>query len=74
MHLILGVVVAGAGVGLLSGRTWARAVAIGLAALSAVAMFAFAPYDTLWALITLALDILVIWAIATAGGQDTMGR
>jgi hypothetical protein len=74
VHLILGLVVAGAGVGLLSGRTWARAVAIGLTALSAVAMFAFAPYYTLWALIILALDILVIWAIATAGGQDTMGR
>jgi hypothetical protein len=28
----------------------------------------------LWALIVLALDILVIWAIATAGGQAAVGR
>src|ERR687898_1260085 len=37
IHLILGLVVAFAGYGLLSGRTWARAAAIALAVLSAIA-------------------------------------
>jgi hypothetical protein len=74
VHLILGLVVAGAGVGLLAGRTWARAVAIVLAVLSALAMFGFVPYYPLWALIILALDILVIWAIATHDDEAAMGR
>ena len=43
IHLILGVVIGFAGWGLLSGRTWARAVAITLAGLSIIANFLFIP-------------------------------
>jgi hypothetical protein len=39
IHLVVGLLVAFAGWGLLSGRTWARAVAITLAVLSAIANF-----------------------------------
>ena len=67
-HLILGLVVAFAGYGLLSGRTWARAVAILLVVLSAIANFAFIPYYPFWSLLIITLDILVIWAIAAHGG------
>jgi len=41
IHLILGIVVALAGVGLLAGRSWARVVGITLAVLSAIANFLF---------------------------------
>jgi hypothetical protein len=41
IHLLIGLLVALAGWGLLSGRTWARAVAITLAVLSAIANFLF---------------------------------
>src|SRR5215203_7505928 len=67
-HLILGLLVAFAGWGLLSGRTWARAVAITLAVLSAIANFAFIPYYPFWSLLLIALDIFVIWALAAHGG------
>ena len=43
IHLVVGLVVAFAGWGLLSGRTWARALAITLAVLSAIANFLFIP-------------------------------
>jgi hypothetical protein len=66
IHLALGVVVAGAGAGLLAGRTWGRVVAIVLALCSAVVMFAFLPQYPLWALIVIALSVAVIWAVATA--------
>ena len=69
IHLILGVVVALAGWGLLSGRTWARAVAITLAVLSAIANFLFIPYYPFWSLLIIALDVFVIWAIAAHGGE-----
>jgi hypothetical protein len=69
IHLILGIVVAVAGWGLLSGRTWARVVGITVAVLSAIANFAFIPYYPFWALTVITLDVFVIWALA-AHGRD----
>jgi len=68
-HLILGLVVVFAGWGLLSGRTWARTVAIILAVLSAFVNFAFIPYYPFWSLLIITLDIFVIWAVAAHGGE-----
>ena len=69
IHLVLGLLVAFAGWGLLSGRTWARLVAITLAALSATANFLFIPYYPFWAMLIITLDIFVIWAITAHGGD-----
>jgi hypothetical protein len=69
IHLLLGLLVAFAGWGLLSGRTWARLLGITLAALSATANFLFIPYYPFWALLLIILDILVIWAITAHGGE-----
>jgi hypothetical protein len=68
IHLVVGLLVAFAGWGLLSGRTWARATAIALALLSAIANFLFIPYYPFWSLLIIALDVFVIWAIAAHGG------
>src|SRR4029450_1296073 len=68
-HLILGVLVAFAGWGLFSGRTWARTVAIILAVLSAIANFLFIPYYPFWSLLIITLDVFVIWAVAAHGGD-----
>ena len=72
IHLLLGLLVAFAGWGLLSGRTWARVVAITLALLSAIANFLFIPYYPFWALLLITLDIFVIWAIAAHGRDVTV--
>jgi hypothetical protein len=69
IHLVVGLVVAFAGWGLLSGRTWARVVGITTALLSALANFLFIPYYPFWALLIITLDIFVIWAIAAHGGE-----
>jgi hypothetical protein len=69
IHLILGIVVALAGWGLLTGRTWARVVAITVAVLSAIANFLWIPYYPFWALTIITLDVFVIWAVA-AHGRD----
>jgi hypothetical protein len=69
IHLILGIVVALAGVGLLAGRTWARVVGITLAVLSAIANFMFVPHYPFWALLVIALDVFVIWALAAHGRE-----
>jgi hypothetical protein len=71
IHLILGVIVALAGFGLLSRATWARVVGITLAVLSAIANFLFIPYYPFWSLLIIALDVFVIWALAVHGGRAT---
>lgn len=67
IHLILGVIVFAAGVGALSGATWARVVGITLAFLSAVANFFFIPYYPVWSIVIIALNIAVIWALSVYG-------
>ncbi|HLT10198.1 MAG TPA: hypothetical protein VK028_05255 [Micromonosporaceae bacterium] len=70
IHLIAGIIVALAGFALYTGQTWARAVAITLAVISAVANFFFIPYYPFWALLLIAMDVFIIWAVATEGSRE----
>ena len=63
IHLLLGLLVAFAGYALFAAKTWARVVAVTLAVLSAIANFIFIPYYPFWAILIIALDIWVIWAL-----------
>jgi hypothetical protein len=67
IHLLLGVIVGLAGLGLLAGQTWARVVGITLAVLSAIANFLFIPYYPFWSMLIIAVDVFVIWALAAHG-------
>ena len=69
IHLLLGIVLFLAGLGLLQGQVWARTVAVILASLSAIANFLWLPIQPWWAIIVITLDIFVIWAV-TAHGRD----
>jgi hypothetical protein len=66
VHLIIGIVVVLAGFYLFTGATWARYIGILVAAVSAFFNFFFIPYYPFWALTLIAIDIFVIWALATA--------
>jgi hypothetical protein len=66
IHIILGVAVALTGFALFSGADWARGIAMVLVAFQAISNFFFIPYYPLWALVIIALDIFVLWALATA--------
>jgi hypothetical protein len=68
-HLGVGVLLAVTGLFLLTGAAWARVAGIVLAALSAIANFLFLPYYPLWSLVIIALDVWVIWALATGWRQ-----
>jgi tetrahydromethanopterin S-methyltransferase subunit F len=69
IHLILGLVMAVAGWGLLSGRTWARVLGITVAVLSAIANFLWLPYYPFWSLLIIAVDVFVIWAVVAHGRE-----
>jgi len=74
IHLIIGVIVALAGIAVYTGATWARAVGIVLAILSAVANFFFIPYYPVWSVLIIALDIAVIWALTVYDRDAALGR
>jgi hypothetical protein len=69
IHLIIGIVIVLAGVGLFSGAVWARSIGVILAALSAIATFAYLPWYPIWSVVIITLDVFVIWAL-TAHGRD----
>ncbi|MDA8318190.1 MAG: hypothetical protein M0030_00030 [Actinomycetota bacterium] len=62
-ELILGIVVFAAGVSVFLGMMWARIVGAVLAVISAVANFVFLPYAPIWAIIMIALDAFIVWAL-----------
>jgi hypothetical protein len=66
-QLILGVVIFAAGVSLLLGMMWARVVGIVIAVLYGVASFLFLPWYPIWSFILIALNVFIIWALATMG-------
>ena len=69
VHLIIGAIVAAAGFAVFSGRVWARAVGVLLAALSAFAHLLFISAFPFWSLIVIAMDVLVIYALCVHGGE-----
>lgn len=62
--LCLGVVLGVTGFGVLKGATWARVSGIVLASLNVILQFAFLPYEPVWSVIVIAIDVFVIWALA----------
>ncbi len=67
VHIGIGVVVLLAGWFLLSGSVWARAVGIAMVSLSAIGNFLFIPYYPFWSILIIALDVFVIWSLASYG-------
>jgi hypothetical protein len=70
LTLIGGAVIFAAGVCVLLGMVWARAVGIVLATLAAIANFLFIPFYPFWSIVLIALDVFVIWALASSGRRD----
>jgi hypothetical protein len=71
IQLVGGIVVALAGVFLLTGNMLARILAIALAVVSAVWSFFSIPYYPVWSIVMIAIAIGVIWGVASLGSQRT---
>jgi hypothetical protein len=67
VHLLIGILLLVAAWGLYSGAAWAVVTAIVLASLSAIANFFYIPNYPFWALLIIALDVWVIWALTRPG-------
>ncbi|MGB4758687.1 MAG: hypothetical protein WBP26_01395 [Candidatus Saccharimonadales bacterium] len=69
IHLAIGILLVGTGIALAVGKMWARVVALFVAVLSALANIAWLPVYPIWSIIALVVDGLVIYAVATHGGD-----
>lgn len=69
IHLLVGIVLFASGIGIFSGNVLARTVGVIVAALGAIANFAWMPYYPVWSIVAIAIDIAIIWAL-TAHGRD----
>ena len=65
IHLVLGAVIAVAGLFIFTGNIVARSVGMLLAGLQAVVNFMWLPYYPLWSIIIIAIDVFIIWSLAT---------
>ncbi|MCX5193607.1 hypothetical protein OOK31_06825 [Streptomyces sp. NBC_00249] len=65
VHLILGLALVFAGVAVLREALWARFFGVTVAGLGAIANFLWLPYYPLWALVLIAVNLLVVWALCT---------
>ncbi|MGD9573435.1 MAG: hypothetical protein AB7V62_16270 [Thermoleophilia bacterium] len=67
IHLVIGAVVFAAGVALLRGALWAGMLGIAMAVIAAVANFFFLPYYPFWAIVLIAMNVWIIWALTRPG-------
>jgi hypothetical protein len=74
IHLIFGIIVVMAGVGIFSGNVLARSLGVAAASLSAIANFAWLPYYPVWSIVMIAIDVAVIWALTVHGNDLAESR
>lgn len=67
IHFAIGALLVLAGIFVLRGSLLARLVGIAVASISAIANFLFIPYYPFWSILMIALDVFVIWSLATYG-------
>jgi hypothetical protein len=68
-HVLLGILLAAAGFGVVAGKVWARTIGVVIAAVTAIAGFGFVPIYPAWGIIVVALSVTVIWSLTTYGGD-----
>ena len=71
-HVLLGVLVAAAGLALTSGATWARIVAVVVAAVSSILNLAFLSAYPIWSALMIVIDVLVIYAVTVHGDPNSL--
>jgi hypothetical protein len=74
LQLIAGALVFLGGLGLFTGKMWARTLAVILVSISALANFAWANLFPFWSLTLLAIDFFIIYAIIAHGGEMKAAR
>ena len=67
VHMIIGLIVVAAGFGIFAGNVLARTVGVFAAVGSMISMFFWLPWYPVWAIVVIAMDIAIIWALTVHG-------
>jgi hypothetical protein len=68
-HIVIGVAMIAAGIGLFTGQTWARVVAVIVCLVSAIVSLSFEAADPVWSTLMMILDVVIIWAVIMHGSE-----
>ncbi|MGD1225364.1 MULTISPECIES: DUF7144 family membrane protein [Streptomyces] len=74
IHLLIGVALVIAGLGVLTNKSWGRGAGTAVAGVSLITQFMFVPYYPAWSIPVMTLDLLIIFALTrfhagTGGGR-----
>ena len=69
VHLVVGLLVLAAGIGVFSGNVLARTVGVVIAGVSVLANFFFLPAYPLWAIVVITIDVLIIYSLTAHGSE-----
>ncbi|WP_116950983.1 DUF7144 family membrane protein [Jiangella endophytica] len=69
VHVAMGALLVIAGAGVLAGALWGRILGSAIAALSILAQLPILPVYPIWALVVIALDAIVIYALIVHGAE-----
>jgi hypothetical protein len=69
VHFGIGVAIVLVGFGIMTGAMWARVLGIAFAVISAIVNLAFIAAYPVWGIIIIALDVIVIYALAVHGRE-----
>ncbi|WAZ21714.1 hypothetical protein STRCI_002910 [Streptomyces cinnabarinus] len=64
IHIVVGVALVIAGIGIVANKSWARGAGVAAAGVGLITQFMFVPYYPLWAIPMMTLDLLIIFALA----------
>ncbi len=72
--LIFGLLLIFAGYGVMAGQMWARVTGVIVAVVNSVVNLAFVPAYPIWAVIGIAIDVIVIYALVVHGREAKRAR
>jgi hypothetical protein len=71
IHLVLGLILIGVGLGLIRGATWARVLGVIVVMINMITQMMLLPEYPFWSVIVIGFDAVVLWAI-TVHGSETL--
>ncbi|MFB7190420.1 hypothetical protein ACFCZT_35150 [Streptomyces sp. NPDC056230] len=74
IHLVVGMALVVAGLGVLTNKSWGRGAGAAVAGISLITQFMFVPYYPAWAIPMMTLDLIIVFALTRFHVGTSDGR
>jgi uncharacterized membrane protein len=74
IHLVVGVALMIAGLGVLAHKSWGRRAGLAVGSVSLISQFMFIPYFPLWSISVMVLDLVAIWTLTRFAFEEAGSR